>query len=145
MSSPLTEFVGTWRLVSYQARDSNGQVQYPMGDHVSGRLTYDSAGNMSAQVGRNDRPPFAEKDPLRGTDAEVRAAFEGYTSYFGTYTIDANRRTVTHHVQGASYPNWIASAQLRHYNFDGTRLSLSAPLVEDGQTLEFVLIWERVQ
>jgi hypothetical protein len=139
------DFVGTWRLVSYEARDSKGQIQYPLGEHVSGQLIYNAAGNMSAHVMRNDVPQFVANDSARGTDAEVRAAFEGYTSYFGTYTIDTKKQTVTHRVQGASYPNWVASDQLRYYKFDGSRLSLSAPpIVMGGQTFDFVLIWERI-
>lgn len=139
--------VGTWGLVSYEARDSKGEIRYPLGEHVSGQLIYDSAGNMSAHVMRNDRPLFAANDSARGTDAEVRAAFEGYTSYFGTYTIDTTKQTVTHRVRGASYPNWVASDQMRYYKFDGSgsRLSLSAPpLVLGGETFDFVLIWERI-
>ena len=72
--------------MSFEARDSNGQVQYPLGEQVSGLLVYDAAGNMAAYVMKNDLPLFAANDPDRGTDAEVRAAFEA--SYFGTYTPD---------------------------------------------------------
>jgi Lipocalin-like domain len=78
--------LGTWRLVSFEARDSKGQLQYPLGQDVSGLLVYDAAGNMSAHVMKNERPLFAANDPECGTDAEVRAAFEGHGSYFGTYT-----------------------------------------------------------
>ena len=73
--------LGTWRLVSYEARDSQGRVHYPLGENVSGLLVYDGGGNMSAHVMRNDRPFFAARDPARGTDAELRAAFEDYGSY----------------------------------------------------------------
>src|SRR6266849_723868 len=104
-----------------------------------------TAGNMSAHVMRNDRPLFAAKDPARGTDAELRAAFEDYGSYFGTYTIDQTRQTVTHQVRGAWYPNWIGHDQIRHFKFDGTRLLLSTPpLIWDGQSFEYVLTWERI-
>jgi hypothetical protein len=130
--------------VSYEARDSKGQLQYPLGEHVSGQLVYDAGGNMSAHVMGNDRPLFAANDAARGTDAEVRAAFEGHASYFGTYTIDLATQTVTHHVQGSSYPNWISTDQLRHFEFDGSRLLLSAPLLFGGQSLEYVLTWERI-
>jgi len=131
--------------VSYEARDAGGKIQYPLGEHVSGLLVYDSAGNMSAQVLRNDRPLFAVDDSGRGTDAEVRSAFEGYTSYFGTYTVDRQKQTVTHHVLGCSYPNWIGTDQLRYYKFQGARLALSSPpLVHHGQSFEYVLIWERI-
>ncbi len=137
------DLIGTWTLSSYEARDSEGRIRYPLGEHVSGQLMYDAAGNMSAHVMRDDRLPFAAGDSARGTNDEVRAAFEGYTSYFGTYTIDAAKQTVTHHVRGASYPNWVATDQRRHYEIDGTRLSLSAPIMVDGQTFEFVLRWQR--
>jgi len=137
--------LGTWRLVSFEARDSKGQLQYPFGEHVSGLLVYDAGGNMAAHVMKNDRPLFAANDPDRGTDAEVRAAFEGHASYFGTYAIDRPTQTVTHHVRGAWYPNWIGGDQLRHFKFEGSRLVLSTPLlVSGGESLEYVLTWERI-
>jgi lipocalin-like protein len=137
--------LGTWRLLSYEARDSEDRVQYPLGENVSGLLVYDSGGHMSAHVMRSDLPLFAANDPARGTDAELRAAFDGYGSYFGTYTIDHAKQTVTHHVRGAWYPNWIGHDQVRHFRFAGSRLLLSTPpLIWDGQALEYVLTWERI-
>ena len=137
--------VGTWRLVSLEARDSNGRLQFPLGKQVFGQLFYDAGGNMSAHVMSNDRPLFAVNDPARGTDAEVRAAFDGHTSYFGTYTIDPASKTVTHQVRGASYPNWIGTDQLRHFKFEGSRLLLSSPpIVSSGESLTYVLTWERI-
>jgi len=142
---PASSLVGTWQLASFEARDSKGNPQYPLGKHVSGQLMYDVGGNMSAHVMRNDRPRFAGNDPGLGTDAEVRAAFDGHASYFGTYTIDSSAQTVTHHVRGASYPNWVGSDQLRHFKFEGSRLLLSSPpLVSGGESLEYVLTWERI-
>ena len=137
-------FPGTWRLVSCEARDSTGQIQYPMGEQLTGQLIYDTGGNMSAHVMRDDRPAFASGDSGQGTDAEVRAAFEGHSSYFGAYTVNAAKQTVTHHVQGASYPNWIGNDLVRYYKFNGARLVLSTPpLVFRGQAFVFVLVWER--
>lgn len=144
-SKSASSLLGTWRLVSYEARDSKGAYHYPLGERVSGLLVYDAGGNMSAHVMRTDRPLFAADDAARGTDSEVRAAFEGHDAYFGTYTIDQATQTVTHYVVGASYPNWIGSDQLRHFKFDGSRLLLSTPsIVFDGQSLEYTLIWERI-
>lgn len=139
-------FAGTWRLVSYEARDATGQIQYPIGKHVTGQLIYDAGGNMSAHVMRNDRPNFASNDSGQGTDAEVRAAFEGHTSYFGNYTINPTKQTVTHHVQGSSYPNWIGNDLIRYYKFEGARLILSTPpFMLRGESFEFMLVWERTR
>ena len=142
---PSPNLVGTWRLVSYEAQASSGEIRYPLGQHVVGQLFYDVHGNMSAHVTRVDRPTFASDDSDSGTDAEVRAAFEGHTSYFGTYTIDPSARTVTHHVHGASYPNWMGHDQIRYYRIDGSHLVLSTPPILFGREwLEYTLTWERM-
>jgi hypothetical protein len=100
---------------------------------------------MSAHVMRVDRPTFASNDSGAGTDAEVRAAFEEHLSYFGTYTIDPSARTVTHHVRGASYPNWMGEDQIRYYRTDGSHLVLStSPILDRGESLEYTLTWERM-
>jgi hypothetical protein len=141
----LLNLVGTWRLISYEARAASGEARYPFGQHVVGQLFYDVHGNMSAHVMRVDRPTFASDDSGAGTDAEVRAAFEGHASYFGKYTIDPSARTVTHHVRGASYPNWMGHDQIRYYRIDGSHLVLSAPpILDHGESLEYTLTWERI-
>ena len=114
------------------------------GSHTFYATATDAAGNMSAHVMRVDRPTFASNDLGSGTDAEVRAAFEGHVSYFGTYTVDPSARTVLHRVRGASYPNWIGHDQIRYYRIDGPRLVLSSPPILDrGESLEYILTWEQ--
>lgn len=139
-------FRGSWRLLSCETRDSSGQIHYPFGEQPGGQLLYDGAGNMSAQLGRTNRARFAAKDPALGTDAEVRDAFAGYIAYFGTYSVDESSQAVTHHVVGASFPNWIGIDLVRHYTFDESgRLRLATPPIEvGGRSLEYVLLWERI-
>jgi hypothetical protein len=140
----LPNLIGTWRLVSYKAQTPSGEIRYPLGEHVIGQLFYDLHGNMSAHVMRTDRPPFGSDDSAAGTDAEVRTAFEGHTSYFGTCRIDPAAGTVTHHADGASYPNWMGHDQLRYYRIEGSHLVLSTPpILFRGESLEYVLTWQR--
>jgi hypothetical protein len=138
-------FVGAWRLVSCETRDSSGGVEYPYGQRPLGQLFYNEAGYMSAQLMSGDRPRFVASDPARGTDAEVRSAFDGHVSYFGTYSVDDAKSAVTHHVNGASFPNWIGIDLVRYFAFDDHgRLRLSTPPIEvGGRSLEYVLLWER--
>ena len=142
-----SSFAGAWRLVSCEARDSSGRIQYPFGERAAGQLFYDAAGSMSAHLMKGDRTPFAAADPALGSDAEVRDAFDGYVAYFGTYSIDDTASTVTHHVAGASFPNWIGIDLVRRYVFDDEgRLRLSTPPIEvGGRSLEYVLSWERTR
>ena len=113
-----SRFVGAWRLLSCEARDSTGQVQYPFGERATGQLFYDAVGNMSAQLMRADRARFAAADPPLGTDVEVRDPFDGYVAYFGAYSIDDSRNAITYHVTGASFPNWIGIDLVRYFTFD---------------------------
>ena len=44
---PANAFVGFCTLVSYEARDTAGMVQYPLGQGPVGLLAYDARGNVS--------------------------------------------------------------------------------------------------
>ena len=122
--------VGTWRLVSLESRASDGEIRYPLGRTPIGQLLYDVGGHISAQLMNPDRPKFASGDRLRGSDAEVRAATDGYIAYYGTYTVDMPAAVVTHHVQGALFPNSIGADELRHFRLDGDRLTITtAPAI----------------
>lgn len=102
-SQEAPSLAGVWRLVSYEAHDANGRVQFPMGEKIIGQLIYDPAGHMCASLMREDRAKFVSGDRLRGTDLEVRTAFEGYLTYFGTYVVDPTKGTITHHVDGSLF------------------------------------------
>ena len=137
--------VGAWKLDSYETRGAKGDIEYPIGKHVRGQLLYDARGDVSVHVMREDRPAFALNDFGRGTDIEVRTAWDGYLAYFGTYTVDSVKHTVTHHIRGALFPNFVGSDQVRNYKFEDGRLVLSTPpILWRGKSREFVLVWERL-
>lgn len=139
------QFVGTWALVSQEYRDGSGQVVYPAGREAAGVIMYDAAGSMAVQIMRVDRPLFASGDVLDGTDAEIRAAYQGYNAYFGTYTVDEAQRIVTHHLKGSLFPNRVGSEQVRYFTFEGDRLTLrTPPILRGGASLVGTLVWERV-
>ena len=100
-----SEFVGTWRLISYSAVTSGGETIYPMGRNAHGRITYDAGGRMAVQLADPDRAAFAASDPLATTEAEVRAAFGSYLAYYGSYTVHANQGIVVHHLEMCLIPN----------------------------------------
>ncbi len=136
--------IGTWQLVSLESQSSAGGISYPLGEHPYGLLLYSSK-RMSAHMMRPDRPAFASGDIRRGTPEEVKAAFEGFVAYCGTYSIDEQRGTVTHHVEASLLPNWVGTDQQRFFTLTGRRLTLrTPPLLVNGQTVTATLVWERV-
>jgi hypothetical protein len=134
-------FLGAWHLVSSEWDDANGAVISPLGEHPAGQLIYDSSGAVSAQLMRRHQPCFQDDDWRKATDEEKAATWTGYFAYFGAFTVDEDAGTVTHHVEGSSFPNLVGTQQVRHYSFQKDRLSLEAR-TPWGRV---ILDWERMQ
>lgn len=139
-------FCGTWELEDSYSEKPSGRAPFPLGEGVRGRINYDASGRMAAQLMARERAPLSSRDPREVADAEYRAAYQTYTSYFGRYTVDADAGTVTHHVEGASVPNWPGNDQLRYFDLDGDRLTLRTPPMRgnDGEKAVHTLVWRRV-
>jgi hypothetical protein len=108
-------------------------------------LVYDGSGSFSGQIMTRGRPYFATGNLLKGSDDEVRAAFEGYVAYYGRYTLDEGEGLMIHEVDGSFFPNWIGDRQIRKFEFtqDG-RLELSTlPIKGSRADLTVVLLWQR--
>ena len=139
-------FAGAWNLVSSEMRSSSGDVQYPLGENCQGRLIVDLEGNFTAQLMQPGRSPFAGEDLMRGTDQEIRAAYQGFVSFWAKIEIDEAAKEINYVVEGSLFPNWIGHRNLRHYEFEGDRLTLKTPpFLMAEQELVGVLIWERLK
>src|SRR5689334_20680547 len=142
-----SSLVGSWELTTFDARDSAGVISYPLGKRPKGILIYGGDGRVVVQLFDPDRPRFMSSDRAAGTDAEIRAAFNGSFAYYGHYSVDSLHGTISHQVEGASFPNWIGTEFIRHYRVDrnarGERLTLTtAPQVVAGRRVVTALVWE---
>lgn len=146
MNGLINEFVGTWELEDSYSEKEGEKIAFPLGKNVIGRINYDEAGNMAAQLMSSNRIAFESKNPAEVTDAEYRRAFQEYTSYFGTYTIDSDEGKVTHHVKGASAPSWPGHDQVRYFEFNEGNLVLKTPPMrgQDGQKSVHTLVWKKI-
>jgi len=143
------KFIGTWRLMSVEARRPNGEVASTparYGTKTIGYLMYDNTGHVAVQIMRPDRPKFAINDIDKGTPEELKAAWEGYSAYFGTYEINEAESFVVHHVEGSSFPNYVGSDQKRFYELSGDALVLKPPQRQIGnEQLSMRITWQRVK
>jgi hypothetical protein len=138
------QFVGIWRLISYELRRADGQVTYPLGKGAVGYIMYDESGYMSVTVMGADRLKFSSEVAQRGTDTEKVKAFDTYLSYCGKYKVQGAK--VIHQVEVSLYPNWVGVDLERTFEFEGDRLSLSAPASSRfGAQYTARLVWERVR
>lgn len=141
------KFIGAWRLVSAQFRAQDGSLApSPYGTEPQGILMYDAQGTMSAQLANSSRRPFGIADRLAGTPEEIKAAFESYQAYYGSYKIDEREHTVTHTVTQALLPNWVGTEQRRYYQFkDGKLILRTPPMLIGGERVTGELVWEKIR
>ena len=135
-------FLGVWRLIRCESRFPDGRIEFPYGEKPVGRITYDKAGRMSAQLMRPGRratvPSGVGLVAGNATTEEIRDAVDGFASYFGTFDVDESTKTVTHHVQGCLVPTWVGTDLKRTYQFTANRLVLTATTTSVRE-----LVWER--
>ena len=125
LASPLlaqqsgTEFVGTWELVSIEAKAETGD--WVPASLLTGRpvciIMYDDKGNMAVQITTD--PRGIENPPDRP------GIVNGYVAYYGRYEVDAEAGTVTHHRQNHINPDLGKLSVVRHFAFSGDILTLT--------------------
>ncbi|MDD3799694.1 MAG: lipocalin-like domain-containing protein [Novosphingobium sp.] len=118
--------VGGWELVRWTTYHPDGSESYPFGKDAIGIIMYSADGHMSCHLSMANRPLLDAPTIYDVSDADLGRALRAYTGYFGTFSVDAAAGVVTHHVQGAWYPNFAAVEQPRRYGFDGDLLYLEA-------------------
>ncbi len=135
-------FIGVWKLISCERKSKDGRIDYPYGEKPVGRITYDRAGRMSAQLMRPGRrstvAPGVSLIAGNANEEEIREAVNGFIAYFGTFDVDESAQTVIHHVHACLVPSWAGTDLRRTYRFNANRLVLTA--VTTGAV---ELIWER--
>ena len=136
------QFVGTWRLVSFELKDVNGEVSYPYGKDTIGYLMYTEDGYMSTVIMAARRSKFSSEDFLRGSTQEKANAMEKYISYCGSYEIKDKK--IIHHVKASLFPNWVGTYQERFFEFTEDYLSLTTPSFKlSEKRLTGHVMWER--
>ena len=145
-----TSVVGTWKLLVFEGHSPDGEVSEPFGPSPLGSLTYTASHRMSVHLLQPGRPAFEAGTFREGTDEEVRAAFEGYFGYYGTYSLDVEEEagivtgSVTHHVEGCALPNYIGTDRTRSFELKGGRLTLTTPRETGGEpAVWYRVVWER--
>lgn len=125
--------VGTWRLVSI----AGSRLEPYRGENPTGLIYYDDKGQMAVQImpGRK-RSRYSGELP---TADEARDALLGYTAYFGTYTVDEQKRTIIHHRIGNINPGGLGDFVRRYEFLSDDRIVLMPVESSAGLT------WERVR
>ena len=121
------KLIGAWRLVSMEEPGANGKLR-----HVAdrkGMLIYTTDGHMSVQL------MFPESEAAVSNDYVLN----GYEASFGSYDLNEEARTITHHVQGSITRGIVGRNLPRVYQFSGGQLILKSARPDE----HWSVIWER--
>lgn len=132
-------FAGNWRLVSFVNFDEKGAATPSR--FTAGRIMYDVAGQMAAQLTYADRPAL----PSTATEAQRAAAYTGFLSYYGGYEVSDRDAKVTHHVEASTNPNWPNTDLVRYFEFADGGNTLRLSIRDTTGRTTGTLTWARIR
>jgi hypothetical protein len=138
------KILGTWKLVSYVREEiPSGAKSDVMGAHPSGYINYGPDGRMIVIIVGSDRKKPA--GPV-ATPEEAEALIRSMLAYAGTYTVDTQAKTVTHHIDVSWDQTRTGESHVRTYKLEGDHLMLTTGPSRDpasGQKTVRIVTWER--
>ncbi|MCP3102664.1 lipocalin-like domain-containing protein [Myxococcus sp. K15C18031901] len=140
------QLVGTWTLVLVDNVLPDGTRVQLYGAEPQGLLMFDGQGRYSLHILRAGRARFASSDKNQGTPEENQATVRGTNSHFGRYSVNERERTLTFHIDHASFPNWEGTEQRRTFTLtdDALKYVVPAPTTGGAGTLGEVK-WRRAK
>lgn len=141
-----THLLGTWRLIGFEIRFSDGRPPVrPFGPDAVGLLIYAPDGHMSAVLSRGHRAPLGAtrlETSAAAPDVAKSAAFDSYLSYAGTWRVEGD--TVVHTVTLAQTPELVGVENRRAASLEGDDLTLRYGITaRSGVRRGYTLRWRR--
>jgi hypothetical protein len=104
------KLIGAWHLVSTGESGADGQSNH--GAEIKGTLIYTRDGHMSVQL----------MYPESAANLANDYVLNGYEASFGSYDVNEESHTVTHHVQGSITRGLVGKDLTRVYQFSDGHL-----------------------
>lgn len=134
---------GMWRPVTIKGT-LHGVTSEPFGAHPEGLLVFAENLHFVECIVNPDLPLFAVPDRQEGTPQEIRTAFLGSLSLFGTYTVNSKGEFTGNHVDGATFPNWKGNTRDNAHLTEVVTGDDMKETFHDGD-LTVEIIWRRVK
>jgi Lipocalin-like domain len=131
------QVTGTWMLVSAEVVQSDGTRANLFGAQPRGILVLSPDGTYVTINTRNDMPRIAAGNRDKATDEEAKAITQGTLGYYGTYTVDEQKKMLTVNVTGSTFVNQIGTKQTRIItSITPTEMTFTNPAATSGGRLE---------
>ena len=120
------KLIGAWRLVSLEVPGQDGKMNRVA--DLKGMLIYTQDGHVSVQLMYPESASNLTNDYVKN----------GYEASFGSYDVNEEAHTVTHHVQGSITEGLIGKDLARAYQFSEGRLIIKSIRPDE----HWSVIWE---
>ena len=112
-------FVGAWEMIKFELKNENDQWQESVIENTTlvGSLVYTASGIMHVQMFSADR----DNAELNDNNEEI---VNGYSGYFGHYSLDLTEKEVTYNRIGHLVPEFTEQVVTRHYDVDADYLHI---------------------
>lgn len=138
------QLVGTWTLVSANQVSKDGVKSDRWGSNPRGRAIFEANGRYSFMIFRTDIPKFASNNMNQVTAEEAKAAIQGMTANYGTWSIDEATKTLTTNIEGSSSPNLNGGTQKRIISsISADELKYTNPASQIGSVDD--VVWKRAK
>jgi hypothetical protein len=128
-TSAREQLIGAWHLAWTEEGTERKMTRVT---NRVGTLLYTSDGHMSVQIMLPKSDAAPQGNPVKYDQS-------GYEAYFGTFDVNEQAHTVTHHVQGALVRDLIGKDLTRVYHFTGRQLIQKSSRADEHWTIA----WER--
>jgi hypothetical protein len=118
-SSARDKLIGAWRLVSLEIPEADGKVNRIV--DLKGMLLYTHDGHMSVQLMYPPSSSGLSNDYVKN----------GYEASFGSYDVNEEAHTVTHHVQGSITEGLVGKDLPRAYQFSDGHLIIKSTSLDE--------------
>ncbi|MGB7701015.1 MAG: lipocalin-like domain-containing protein [Pseudolabrys sp.] len=138
------QLIGTWTLVSATQRTKEGVKSDRWGPNPRGRAIFEANGRYSFMIFRTDIPKFASNNMNQVTAEEAKAAIQGMTANYGTWSIDEATKTLTTNIEASSSPNLNGGTQKRIItSLSADELKYTNPASQIGSVDD--VVWKRAK
>jgi hypothetical protein len=107
------QLIGTWNFVIAEITAADGNKTLPFGDKPKGMLIFTADGHFAQVHVASGLPKIEGGNRLGGTAEQNSAIVHGSLAFFGTYTVDEDKKTITFNIAASTFPNLEGVSQTR--------------------------------
>jgi hypothetical protein len=109
-----SDFIGTWRVTSFQEWSPDGREHHPIGKTPAGFAIFDTAGRFFFQL---------SKSTAEGASPEEVA--NSFMAYFGRFSVRGDMLSLA--AESGNSPDDVGTTQTRTITLDGDTLTIGIP------------------